>query len=184
VPAKINPTQIERTCVGLAGAGRPEISKPCAPSSRELVSGEIAVVGDMVIALQAAFGDAAGVMVIAGTGSMAYGRNASGNTLRAGGWGFSIFDEGSGHWIDVPPSLPSCVTMTRPVRRILFSWTTSRKPWGLTSREQLVLAANASPSPDFAALLPGALLAADSGTHWLNPFSRRPEWSSRVWRKS
>ena len=97
--AKIKPAQIERTCVGLAGAGRPEISNLVRRLLAELVSGESEVVGDMVIALQAAFGSGAGVMVIAGTGSMAYGRDSSGNTLRAGGWGFSVFDEGSGHWI-------------------------------------------------------------------------------------
>src|SRR5204863_5382684 len=99
IAANIKPTQIERTCVGLAGAARLEVSNLVRHLLGELVSGEIEVVGDMVIALQAAFGDGSGVMVIAGTGSMAYGRNASGNTLRAGGWAFSIFDEGSGHWI-------------------------------------------------------------------------------------
>ena len=71
----------------------------------EMVSGEessraeIKVVGDMVIALEAAFGDGPGVIVIAGTGSIAYGRNREGQTARAGGWGFAISDEGSGHWI-------------------------------------------------------------------------------------
>ena len=38
-----------------------------------------------------------------------------------------------------------------------------KKSWGLTTREQLILAANASPSPDFAGLLPAVLSAADSG---------------------
>ncbi len=52
-----------------------------------------------MIALEAAFGSGPGVIVIAGTGSIAYGRNAEGQTARAGGWGFAISDEGSGHWI-------------------------------------------------------------------------------------
>jgi glucosamine kinase len=128
----------------------------------ELVSGEIEVVGDMVIALQAAFGSGPGVMVIAGTGSMAYGRDASGNTLRAGGWGFSVFDEGSGHWIgrSAVASIMRDYDETGEENSVLMG--NIKKFWGLTSREQLVLAANASPSPDFAALLPAVLSAADS----------------------
>jgi glucosamine kinase len=37
------------------------------------------------------------------------------------------------------------------------------KSWGATTREQVVVAANAAPSPDFAALLPAVLSAADAG---------------------
>ena len=53
----------------------------------------------MEIALDAAFGSGPGVIVIAGTGSIAYGRNAQGASARAGGWGSAISDEGSAHWI-------------------------------------------------------------------------------------
>ena len=161
--ANISPAQIEKTCVGLAGAGRPEISNLVRRLLAELVAGEIEVVGDMVIALQAAFGSGAGVMVIAGTGSMAYGRDASGNTLRAGGWGFSIFDEGSGHWIgrSAIAAIMRDYDETGEENSVLMG--NIKKSWDLTSREQLVLAANASPSPDFAALLPAVLSAADSG---------------------
>ncbi len=38
-------------------------------------------------------------MVIAGTGSIAYGRNARDEAARAGGWGYVLGDEGSGYWI-------------------------------------------------------------------------------------
>ncbi len=65
----------------------------------KIKTSEIKVVGDNVIALEAAFGSGPGVIVIAGTGSIAYGRNRDGQTARAGGWGFAISDEGSGHWI-------------------------------------------------------------------------------------
>ena len=161
--ANIKPAQIERTCVGLAGAGRPEISNLVRRLLAELVPGEIEVVGDMVIALQAAFGNGAGVMVIAGTGSMAYGRDASGNTLRAGGWGFSIFDEGSGHWIgrSAIAAIMRDYDETGEENSVLMN--SVKKSWRLATREQLILAANAFPSPDFAALLPAVLSAADSG---------------------
>ena len=161
--ANIKPAKISRTCVGLAGAGRPEISKLVRRLLGELVAGEIYVVGDMVIALQAAFGSGAGVMVIAGTGSMAYGRDSSGNTLRAGGWGFSIFDEGSGHWIgrSAIAAIMREYDDTGDENSVLMD--NIKKSWGLNTREQLVLAANASPNPDFAALLPAVLSASDFG---------------------
>jgi N-acetylglucosamine kinase-like BadF-type ATPase len=161
--ANVKPSQIERTCVGLAGAGRPEVSNLVRRLLAELVSGEIEVVGDMVIALQAAFGNGAGVMVIAGTGSMAYGRDASGNTLRAGGWGFSVFDEGSGHWIGRTAIAAIMRNYDESGEENSVLLDNVRKSWGLSTREQLVLAANASPSPDFADLLPAVLSAADSG---------------------
>ena len=97
--AHLNPSEIGNVCVGLAGAARPEISELVRRIVSELVPGKVEVVGDNVIALQAAFGDGPGVIVIAGTGSIAYGRNREGQTARAGGWGFAISDEGSGHWI-------------------------------------------------------------------------------------
>ena len=163
IAANIKPSQIERTCVGLAGAGRPEVSNLVHRLLAELVSGEIEVVGDMVIALQAAFGNGAGVMVIAGTGSMAYGRDASGNTLRAGGWGFSVFDEGSGHWIGRSAIAAVMRDYDESGEENSVLMNSIKKSWSLTTREQLILAANASPSPDFAGLLPAVLSAADSG---------------------
>ena len=101
-PAR-SPTSIHRRSRKPASAwperpGRRSANR-CAVCLAELVAGEIEVVGDMVIALEAAFGGEPGVIVIAGTGSIAYGRNSKGQTARAGGWGFAISDEGSGHWI-------------------------------------------------------------------------------------
>ena len=97
--AQVTPSQIQRVCVGLAGAARPEVRDRVFAIISELIPGEVEVVGDIVITLQAAFGTGPGVIVIAGTGSIAYGRNTEGQTARAGGWGFAISDEGSGHWI-------------------------------------------------------------------------------------
>jgi N-acetylglucosamine kinase len=51
---------------------------------------------DAWVALTGATGGAAGVMTIAGTGSIALGRNAAGRTQRVGGWGYIFGDEGSG----------------------------------------------------------------------------------------
>lgn len=161
--AGISPSQINRTCIGLAGAGQPEIAEVAKKLVSEIVSGEILVVGDILITLDAAFGDAAGVVVIAGTGSIAYGRNARGETARAGGWGYAVSDEGSGHWIGreaVAAALRAGDQSDTPDSLLM---TELMKFWRLETRTQLVVAANASPGPDFAALLPAVLAAAASG---------------------
>jgi glucosamine kinase len=97
--ANIAPRQLQRACIGAAGAGREKVASLVRKIAAELIPGEIEVVGDIPIALEAAFGAGPGVIVIAGTGSIAYGRDAQGRTARAGGWGFAISDEGSAHWI-------------------------------------------------------------------------------------
>jgi glucosamine kinase len=97
--AGIDCGEVQRACVGAAGAGREEVASVIRTIIGEVISGEIVVLGDMPIALEAAFGTGSGVIVIAGTGSFAYGRDSQGRTARAGGWGFAISDEGSAHWI-------------------------------------------------------------------------------------
>ncbi len=97
--AGIDARQVQRACVGAAGAGREEVASAIRKIVTEVISGEIVVVGDMPVALEAAFETGPGVVVIAGTGSFAYGRDPRGKTARAGGWGFAISDEGSAHWI-------------------------------------------------------------------------------------
>ncbi len=101
--AKISPERIAGICIGVTGAARPEIAGKIRGILSEVVPGldaaKIEVVGDNVIALDAAFGTGPGVIAIAGTGSIVYGRDADGKTVRAGGWGFAISDEGSGYWI-------------------------------------------------------------------------------------
>ena len=102
--AGITPAQVTNTCVGAAGAVRPQVAETVRRILAEILPSNkapstINVVGDMQIGLEAAFGAGPGVLVIAGTGSIAYGRDAHGNTARAGGWGFAISDEGSAHWI-------------------------------------------------------------------------------------
>ena len=47
----------------------------------------------------AAVGADDGIALIAGTGSVAWGKSAGGSTSRAGGWGYLLGDEGSGYWL-------------------------------------------------------------------------------------
>lgn len=166
--ANISTSRIERTCVGIAGGALPEIAGVVRRLLSELVGGEIEVMGDMVTAMQSAFGSGPGVIVIAGTGSIAYGRNPKGEIARAGGWGFAISDEGSGHWIG-RSAVAVCMRAYDEARadgsRVLLE--SIMKSWDVTTREQMVVAANKAPSvstaPDFAALLPAVLSAADAG---------------------
>jgi len=54
---------------------------------------------DVYVAFEGAFYGRAGILVVAGTGSLAYGRNEEGTVDRCGGWSAFFGDEGSGHWI-------------------------------------------------------------------------------------
>jgi N-acetylglucosamine kinase-like BadF-type ATPase len=159
--AKVTPQQVKRTCIGVAGGARAETTDIVRKILSELVSGEIEVVGDMVIAMEAASGSAPGVIVIAGTGSIAYGRNAAGQTARAGGWGFAISDEGSGHWIGRAAVAAAMRAFDEGQNSGLLE--TIMKACGASTREQLIVVSNASPQPDFAALFPAVLAAADAG---------------------
>ena len=87
-------------CVGVAGAGRENAKQALwqALVARDIAS-DIVVHPDFSIALDDAFGDGPGVLLIAGTGSAAFGRSPAGSTGRCGGWGPIIGDEGSGTWI-------------------------------------------------------------------------------------
>jgi N-acetylglucosamine kinase-like BadF-type ATPase len=87
-------------CLGMAGVDRPRDAEIVqAILARIGHRARVLVVNDALVALEAGVGDAAGVVVIAGTGSIAYGRDARGRAARAGGWGYVLGDEGSGYWI-------------------------------------------------------------------------------------
>jgi N-acetylglucosamine kinase-like BadF-type ATPase len=160
--AKISPDQIRAICVGAAGAARPEIAAAIRNILAELIPGSvqnIEVVGDTVIALEAAFGAGPGVIAIAGTGSIAYGRDAVGRTVRAGGWGFAVSDEGSGHWIG--RRAVSAILSARDEGLETALTAMVLQTWKLTTIDELVQHANSTPPPDFPRLFPIVLRAAD-----------------------
>ena len=84
-------TQFAAACFGMSGG--PEDKRRLL--AELLPCGRLEVTTDAAIALWGGTGGQPGVVVIAGTGSMAFGRNASGKTMRAGGWGYLFGDEGS-----------------------------------------------------------------------------------------
>jgi N-acetylglucosamine kinase-like BadF-type ATPase len=161
--ANISPAQIHAVCIGAAGAARPEIVAKIRSILSELIPGttpaNIEVVGDAVIALEAAFGAGPGVIAIAGTGSIVYGRDAAGHTARAGGWGFAISDEGSGHWIG--RRAISSILSARDQGRETALTDMVLQAWKLNTIDELVQQANSTPPPDFPRLFPIVLHAAD-----------------------
>ncbi|GBD87373.1 glucosamine kinase GspK [bacterium BMS3Abin03] len=96
---------IEQLVVGAAGAGRKNDADNFKSSLSELLESNgikiksLHVVTDARIALNGAFPKSSGCILIAGTGSIIYGKDDRGNIYRAGGFGRLIGDEGSGYSI-------------------------------------------------------------------------------------
>jgi len=83
--------------IGLAGVDRPADHARFAPVFASFAT-VVALSNDAELALTA-LPDAVGVVLIAGTGSIAFGVDNTGARARAGGWGWRIGDEGSGYAI-------------------------------------------------------------------------------------
>lgn len=90
----------DAVCVGMAGMDRPDDEAVVRGILRRLgCRGQIVAVNDAHIALVAGAGASPGVVIIAGTGSIAYGIGPAGTAARAGGWGEVYGDEGSAYWV-------------------------------------------------------------------------------------
>lgn len=86
-------------CAGSAGAELPAARMRLEQLLTRLLPGcRVAVVHDARLVLAAA-GLASGIALIAGTGSVAYGRDANGREAREGGWGWLLGDDGSAAWL-------------------------------------------------------------------------------------
>ncbi len=92
--------QIAAVGIGVAGADRVhseawlrEVAAGVLPGARVVPS------SDHEIALTGAHGERRGILVLAGTGSLACGANAAGEYVKVGGWGYLMGDEGSGYWL-------------------------------------------------------------------------------------
>jgi N-acetylglucosamine kinase-like BadF-type ATPase len=92
--------QIRHMVIGAAGISNPAIPGRLTAAFRSHgYSGPLRIIGDQEAALHGAFGGGPGLLLIAGTGSACFGRSASGETGRAGGFGHLIDDEGSAYSI-------------------------------------------------------------------------------------
>lgn len=94
VQARVDPVDVEyeMVCAGFSGG----------PADKRTLLAELVharkflVTDDALIALSGATAGEPGIITIAGTGSIAYGRNGAGKMARAGGWGYIYGDEGGG----------------------------------------------------------------------------------------
>jgi len=87
-------------CIGVAGAGRDDQRHALWQElTNRDVADEVIVRTDAEIALEDAFGQGAGILLIGGTGSIAFARGPAGGSARCGGWGPVCGDEGGGAWI-------------------------------------------------------------------------------------
>ncbi|HEY3626202.1 MAG TPA: BadF/BadG/BcrA/BcrD ATPase family protein [Terracidiphilus sp.] len=119
------------------------------------------IVGDEVIALDAAFHGGPGILQIAGTGTNCIGRAPDGGRETAGGWSSRLGDEGSGYWIGL-----------HAVRRALRAYDRGEPTrildvvgcaWGTATLDELVNIGDSTPGPDFAALAPEVDRLAEEG---------------------
>jgi N-acetylglucosamine kinase len=85
--------------MGIAGTERASTIEALSSRLTQYELGDLTIIGDAKIALSGATGCRPGVVVISGTGSIAYGENEEGENARAGGWGWRLGDEGSGYHI-------------------------------------------------------------------------------------
>jgi len=146
---------------GVASATMPGIPEWITAVFREFGIENSEVVGDEVIALDAAFKGGPGILQIAGTGSNTIGRAPDGSRECAGGWSSRLGDEGSGYWIGL-----------HAVRRALKAYD-CEEPSGVLKRvgeiwdtptvEALVNLGDSTPGPDFAALAPAISELAEAG---------------------
>ena len=141
---------VQRTCVGAAGNTVPMVTDFLRAELGARVGGELLLLGDVEIALDAAFPCGSGVLVLAGTGSNVAGRTRSGKILTAGGWGPALADQGSGHRIGHQALRAIC--QAQDEERPTAMLDAVLKFWNLRSMEELVEFANRLPPPDFSAL--------------------------------
>ncbi|HEU4830534.1 MAG TPA: BadF/BadG/BcrA/BcrD ATPase family protein [Gemmatimonadales bacterium] len=149
--------------VGAAGAGRPVEARELQQALRgEGVAHTVVVTTDIAIALEGALGPGAGIVLAAGTGSIAIARDSAGESHRAGGYGWQMGDEGSGYAIGraalgaVSRATDGRGAETTLSTRLLEA---TRSP----DFDELVRWTATAGPPEVAALAPHVLAAAEQG---------------------
>ena len=164
-------TQITRTCIGLAGLTIPAVRAWATHVLSAQVSGELLLLGDEEIALDAAFPGMPGILLIAGTGSHAIARSPDGTLHRAGGWGPILGDEGGGYWIGLEALRDALhahdLGPDDSTSALLHA---IQLHWKLGSLPELIELGNrrgdvAHPAPDFASLAPVIARCAAEGNY-------------------
>jgi N-acetylglucosamine kinase-like BadF-type ATPase len=96
--ARIRPSKLDGVCAGLAGGDSAPVQRSMLRWMRKAIPARAHLMTtDAAVTLAAALGSSQGIIVIAGTGSIAFGRDRHGGILRVGGWGSQFDDAGSGY---------------------------------------------------------------------------------------
>jgi len=154
-------SSVTRCCIGAGGDAAPTVSTWVREMFGRLVGGELLLVGDVEIALDAAFYGARGVLVLAGTGSQVAGRCKDGVLRLAGGYGPALADEGSGHFMGSEGLRRAFRAIDEERPTVLME--AFLKHWGLQSVPELIEFANQNPAPDFSQLAPLVVACSDAG---------------------
>ncbi|HEY4358908.1 MAG TPA: BadF/BadG/BcrA/BcrD ATPase family protein [Acidobacteriaceae bacterium] len=149
------------TCVGTAGNTVPLVTDWLSQEIGSRVGGSLLIVGDVEIALDAAFPGTHGLLVLAGTGSNVMGRAPNGQVAGAGGYGPVLADQGSGHSV----GLRALRAIFRGIDRDEESTLTAAilHHWRLRDIKELVAYANVCAPTQFSALAPIVLACAEAG---------------------
>jgi N-acetylglucosamine kinase-like BadF-type ATPase len=159
---------ITRTCIGTAGESVPLVANWLREAFAARVSGDLILLGDVEIALDAAFPGQPGILVLAGTGSNVAGRAPTGAITTAGGWGPALADQGSGHRIGSEALRATFLAIDEHDTRRTGEDPTALLPaildfWNLPSLDHLIEYANATPAPDVSRLTSLVLTCAQNG---------------------
>jgi N-acetylglucosamine kinase-like BadF-type ATPase len=152
VYAQAGVTAVQAASAGVASATMPGVAEWITAVFRDFGVERSEVVGDEVIALDAAFRGGAGILQIAGTGSNTIGRAADGSRESASGWSSRLGDRGSGYWIGLHGVRQALEAHDREEPTQILERV--GKIWGTPSLEALVNLGNGTPEPNFAALAP------------------------------
>jgi glucosamine kinase len=153
--------QVSASCIGTAGVRLPQTDSWMRQILSKCAAGEIVVCGDEEIALDAAFPGEAGVLAMAGTGSNVMGRTSRSEMLNVGGWGPSLGDQASGHWIGLQALRFAC--RARDFRRPTQILDRVIQHWSAGTIEEVVNIGNRTPAPDFSQFAPIVVECAEQG---------------------
>jgi glucosamine kinase len=157
----VSMASITRTCIGTAGESVPLVRDWLQSSFSASVGGGLLILGDVEIALEAAFPGRAGVLALAGTGSNVLGRTSGGLLITAGGWGPALADQGSGHRIGLESLRATFLAKDEERQTLLLSAVMDF--WELSSLDSLVEYANSRPAPDYSKLTEVVVRCAELG---------------------
>jgi glucosamine kinase len=152
---------VRAASVGVASATMPGTTEWITAVLKDFNADLTEVVGDEVIALDAAFHGGPGILQIAGTGSNTIGRAPDGSRETAGGWSSHLGDEGSGYWIGLHSVRRALKAFDREQPSLVLKRV--GEIWGTPNLDDLVNLGDSTPGPDFAALAPAINELAEAG---------------------